>query len=389
MDINDFLIPVELDTPPAFHKPDEFSFSRTINIHTPDHPISDLHSFDLAILGIPEDRSSYNKGSSDAPSKIREKLYQLRGFQKNIKIIDLGNLKPGIQVKDTYYGANEVFDLLNKNNIAVLVLGGSQDVTISSCMAMKKINQQYRLMTLDRKIDYQEITEHINSDNYLHAILYDSPDYCPLEISCVGYQTYLVNDSMLDLFRNKHHKMSRLGMVRSNIHLIEPQVRDSHILSIDISSIKQADAPGFFNPSPNGFYGEEVCQIARYAGLGENISTFGIYEVNPNFDINTQTSHLAAQICWYFIEGFSQRANEHPSKNKEAFKKFIVAVSKLEQQMVFYKSQKTNRWWMQIPADSEKFQNKFIIVACSSSDYEIACEDEIPDRYLEAFHRFN
>lgn len=389
MNLNDFLSPVELEKPASNQQPDEFSISRTITIHTPDHPVTEINDFDLAIIGIPEDRNSFNQGAADAPNKIREKLYHLRGFKTHLKIIDLGNFKQGAAVTDTYVGACEVFKILIEKEIPVLILGGTQDLTLSSCMAAKPANAFYKLMCIDRKIDFSENIESSTSDNFLNKIITNDKDIGPLEFMCAGYQSYFVNDDLLDTFRHKNFKLSRLGLVRSGLQLIEPELRDSNVVSVDISSVKQSDAPGFVNPSPNGFYGEEICQIARYAGLGEKVSSFGVYEVNPGFDSNNQTSHLAAQICWYFMEGLSQRANENPETNKKSFKKFIVAISKLEQQIVFYKSIKTNRWWMSVPCEAKKYNKKSMIISCSHIDYEIASNDEIPDRWLEAFHRYN
>lgn len=389
MNLNDFLSPVELEKPSRNQHPDEFSISRTITIHTPDHPVTEIQDFDLAILGIPEDRNSFNQGAAKSPNKIRENLYQLRGFNKLLKIVDLGNFKQGAGVSDTYVGACEVFKTLIENEIPVLILGGTQDLTLSSCMAIKPSNAFYKLMCIDRKIDYAENVDTPSSDNFLNKLIDNNKNIDPLEFVCAGYQSYFVNDNLLDSFRHKNFKLNRLGLVRSGLQLMEPELRDSNVVSVDISSVKQSDAPGFFNPSPNGFYGEEICQIARYAGLGEKVSSFGVYEVNPEYDSNSQTSHLAAQICWYFMEGLSQRANENPELNEKSFKKFIVAVSKLEQQMIFYKSIKTNRWWMSVPCEAEKFKKESMIISCSQIDYEIASNDEIPDRWLEAFHKYN
>ena len=389
MNLIDFLTPVELEKPLVYQQPDDSSMSRTITVHTPDHPVKDLDGFDLAIVGIPEDRSSYNTGSSRAPDKIREYLYQLRGFKYHLNIIDLGNLKPGNQIIDTYYGANEVFRMLYKIKIPVLVLGGTQDMTISNCMALKKENIPYKLTCIDRKIDYLQAAEASASDKFLVNIFDEKENIYPLDFACLGYQSYFVNNEVLDIFRNKNFVLKRLGLARSNLPLLEPELRDSHIVSVDISSVKQSDAPGYYNPSPNGFYGEELCQMARYAGLGEKVSSFGIFEVNPKFDNNHQTSHLAAQISWYFIDGLANRAGESPEKGEKSFKKFIVANSKLEQQVIFYKSIKTNRWWMAVPSDPKKNKKNHIIISCSALDYEVACNDEIPDRWLDAFHRFN
>lgn len=386
MELHNFLSPVELEQPPEHEQPKDFSVSRGIHIHTPDHSISNPEKYDLAILGIPEDRNSFNKGAAKAPDKIRQKLYQLRGFSQNLNIIDLGNIIPGKNITDTYYATNEVLNILNYHNIPVLIFGGTQNLTIGSCMSLKKKHNHYKLLTIDSRIDYNNNS---NNENYLNEILDPAKEISPMDYISLGYQSYFVNQSVLDELRNKNYRLNRLGLVRSNIHLTEPEVRDTHIISIDISSIKQSDAPGHINGTPNGFYGEEICQIARYAGLGEKVTNFGIYEVNPDFDNNHQTAHLAAQIGWYFIEGYSQRANENPMVKKDSFKKFIVTVNKLDKEIVFFKSMVTNRWWMQIPVDKEIYQKKDVIISCSSQDYDIASQDEIPDRWLETFHRYN
>jgi len=44
----------------------------------------------------------------------------------------------------------------------------------------------------------------------------------------------------------------------------------------------------------------EAAGSFRYAGMSDKLSSFGIYEINPLFDNHDQTSHLAAQMIWYF-----------------------------------------------------------------------------------------
>ena len=95
--------------------------------------------------------------------------------------------------------------------------------------------------------------------------------------------------------------MIRLGTLRSNLVVAEPFLRDAHLVSMDISAVKQSEAPGTRFSSPNGLLAEEACQLARYAGLSEQVSCFGIFEVNPKYDNHDQTAHLAAQaagISW-------------------------------------------------------------------------------------------
>jgi hypothetical protein len=137
-------------------------------------------------------------------------------------------------------------------------------------------------------------------------------------------------------------------------------------------------------PSPNGFFGHEICQLARYAGSSSYLKAFGIFEVCPANDPNLNTCLLAAQVIWYFMEGISLRIKEDPQKGNS--RKFIVNLNPISQNIVFYKSLKTERWWMEMPYINPVTSKNYLI-SCSYNDYQMACNNEIPDRWWKAFHR--
>jgi formiminoglutamase len=193
----------------------------------------------------------------------------------------------------------------------------------------------------------------------------------------------------------------RLGNIQSNLEEAEPIVRSADILSFDISSIRQSDAPACLNSTPNGLYGEEACQIMRYAGMSDKLSSVGIYELNPDFDNRGQTAHLAAQMLWYFIEGYSNRKSDFPVIPGKDYMKYRVAIPQpltssegSGHELVFYKSLKTDRWWMEVPfnpkgkGDKSKFERHHL-VPCSYEDYLLACSEEMPDRWWQAYQKLN
>ena len=180
----------------------------------------------------------------------------------------------------------------------------------------------------------------------------------------------------------------RLGFARSEMSEVEPFLRDSDMVSLDINAIKQADAPGHATPSVNGFYGEEACQLAKYAGLSDRLSCFCVFEINPNFDVNNQTVELAAQIIWHFVQGFYLRQKDFPVSDLKKYIKFIVNFEKSEQKLIFYKSPKTERWWIEIPYE-EKNKEKKLIIPCSYQDYFKATRQEIPDKWWKYFQKLN
>ena len=89
---------------------------------------------------------------------------------------------------------------------------------------------------------------------------------------------------MINRFLKQKSELMRIGDVRKDIHLTEPLFRDSDVAIFDISAVRQSDAPGTICPSPNGFYGEEICLLARYAGISDNMKTFGLFDVDPDLD---------------------------------------------------------------------------------------------------------
>jgi hypothetical protein len=241
------------------------------------------------------------------------------------------------------------------------------------------------LTTIDSKLDFGWGKESINSKNYLDKV-FKLKNASRLNYINIGHQVYFTSPDLLDKLDNLGHESIRLGEARANIQNIEPVLRDSDMLSIDMSSVRQSDAPGANLPSPNGFSGQELCQIARYAGASDKIKAIGFFEIDPDKDINCHTSHLAAQAIWYFIEGVSLKISEDPQIGNS--KKFIVKANHPSENMIFYKSTLSERWWIEIPLeDSQTGRNQ--IIACSYEDYTRACKTEIPDRWWRRMRKYS
>ena len=143
--------------------------------------------------------------------------------------------------------------------------------------------------------------------------------------SNIGFQTFFNSQEEIDLIEKLHFDAYRLGEVTNDLTIVEPILRDADMVSIDLGAVRMSDAPGNSNGVPNGFYGDQICSIARYAGISKKISSFGIYEFNAKFDERRQTAHLIAQMIWYFIEGHNYRIKEYPFESKKKYKKYIVS----------------------------------------------------------------
>jgi len=389
MNLNDYFDPVSLDRPANGHLAEKMIFCRNIAIHTPDTPIVSISSFKIALVGLPETDESNMPASVLSADRIRTSLYQLFRVHPKSRIIDLGNLKPGNKRQDAFYAIRDVSGELFENGIIVICLGGSQDLTFGSYLTFEAGKIPFNFVTIDSRLDMGLIGDEIKPESFLIPILSRKKELL-FSYTNLGHQKYFIDQQDLDFLDRHYYQSVRLGDIKSDITEVEPYLRDADLISIDMNAVKQSDAPGAVNPSPNGFFSDEICQISRYAGLGNNCKSIGIYNIAPLSDIRDQTAHLAAQMVWYFIDGVSQRIREIPVSESKDYLKFIVNMNQLGQDIVFYKSLLTERWWFEVPVmTSHGRKPSCRIISCSHEDYNRACNQEIPDRWWKAYKKNN
>lgn len=391
MEISDFFEPVhsELKEPAQAYL--DSAYGKVFKVYWQGEAFPDTGDAELAIIGVGEDRRSVNnEGCGLAPAYVRENLYRLCQGTYSVKLVDLGNIKPGHTPEDTDFALKSVIAELLSKNIIPIILGGSQDLTYAQYLGYEESNKIINVVSVDSRFDLGKAEDKISSQSFLNKIILYQPSFL-FNYSNIGYQTYFVEQGSISLMTKLYFDVYRLGQMRSNIEEIEPIVRNADMLSFDISAIRQSDAPANANSSPNGFYGEEACQIARYAGMSDKLTSFGIYEINPAFDVANQTAQLAAQIAWYFIDGYYGRKKDFPARDSNDYTKYRVPIKDQTHEIVFYKSQKSDRWWMDVPYPPNKkikFERHHL-VPCTYSDYQLACQEEVPDRWWQTFQKLS
>lgn len=342
----------------------------------------------VAIFGVFENRrSNVPSVESDSLNVIRKAFYQLKNHFGNQEILDLGNISPGETVEDTYYAvSNSVASIIKQGGI-VLILGGSQDLTYANYLAYEKLEQVVNLTCVDTRFDLGDVEDEISYDRYLQKIILHQPNIL-FNYSNLTYQTHHVLPKELDLIKKMYFDAYRLGEVQQNLEEVEPIVRNADIVSFDLSCIRSSDFPANERSEPNGLSGQEACAIARYAGLSDKLSSIGFYDAST-IGSNPVSAELTAQLLWYFVWGVSSRKMDYPFADKNEYTKYTVALNEGQYDVVFYKSSRSDRWWMEVPYPSKrgaKYQRHFM-VPCSYSDYLAACEDEVPDRWWQAFQK--
>ena len=380
--IYDYLKPVSKKAIKALSEYKDNHFGLNIFIHTNEIVPEISKELNIAIIGVHEDRDAINNEETGNDfSIIRKELYKLYSGNWHLKIADLGNIAKGNTKEDTHFALKIVVEYLVKNNTIPILIGGSQALTYSMYRAYDKLEQTVNLVSVDNKFDLGQIETELNSRNYLSKIIMDEPNNL-FNYSNIGFQTFFNSQEEIDLLKKLYFETYRLGEVNNNITLVEPILRDADIVSIDISALRKTEAPANNNTTPNGFYGEEMCSILRYAGLSDKVTSLGIFEYNAFLDDKNQTAQLIAQMIWYFVEGVNFRLREYPFGSKKNYLKYIVPID--NDVINFYKSNKSNRWWMEIP--DNKFK-KETLIPCTYDDYVEASNQSVPNRWWKTIKK--
>src|SRR5690349_5749767 len=337
----------------------------------------------LAIFGVGEDRGTVrNGGAAAGPDEIRKKLYPLKKGTGSYRIVDLGNLKVGHDLDETYVRISEVCRMLLENNVLPVIIGGTHDLDYGQYCSYETMDKLVSLLNVDATLDIEDKKELGASTQHIHKILLHEPNYL-FSYTHLAYQSYLIDPMSVSILEKLYFEAFRIGQMRTNMQEMEPTIRNADLLSFDITAIRSSDAPGNANAQPFGLTGEEACQICWYAGLNEKLSSVGFYEYNPQFDdAHKKTASVVATMIWYFIEGYYHRKNEQNFKSND-FLKYSVSMPVEPEVLTFYKSKFSEKWWMEVPYPNgrERYARNSI-VPCSYTDYQTAIKGDVPERFI-------
>ena len=335
----------------------------------------DLDDFDCVLVGCHEMRGAGFTGMPlSVTEAIRKQFYDLYYWHKSTKIADIGDIKVGASIQDSYAAVRAVIKELLEQNKRVIIFGGSHDITYAQHKAYVDIGKFFEIACIDAKMDL-DVNSPMPVDKFLLDIFTSEPNLIN-HYNHIGFQSFFVHSQMLETIDKLGFDCYRVGRVKENIEEIEPAIRNAHLISFDISAIQYAHAPAN-RLTPNGFTGEEACTLTQYAGMGTNNNTLGIYGYNPLLDRDEMTAKQIAQMMWYYVDGIYKGKNEDQLSDKNNFNEYNVAFAEIE--TTFLQSKRTNRWWMKLP------NGRF--TACSRLDYLMASHNEIPERWLRFMER--
>lgn len=340
-----------------------------------DEEFPDISEADMVLIGCGEMRGAgMQHTNTDSPDAIRAEFYKLFHWHTDVTVADLGNVKCGASLQDSYAALRTVVQELVEQGKKVVVIGGSHDNTLAQYQVYGSMNRIIDAVCVDSRIDL-DMDSVLPADNFLVEMFTGVPNHLR-HYTHIGFQSYFMHPQMLETIDKLGFDCYRVGKVKEAIEEMEPAIRNSDLFSFDIAAIQYAHAPAN-HITPNGFNGEEACTLLQYAGMSKSCSSIGIYGYMPVQDQHQLTAKQVSHMLWYVMDGIQKGKNEASLDNRSSFDEFTIAFAEVE--MDFLRSKRTGRWWMKL------HDGKY--AACSYQDYLVASRNDIPERWMRAVER--
>lgn len=353
------------------------SIISNITYHSESYGLPDIEKATLIILGVSEIRNSSFKILNQDSNIFRKEFYQLKHGGWKHKIADIGNLPNGETVEDTYHAIYEICNELISIDKILIIVGGSNDLIFPIFKSFNSLKNKVNIVSIDNQFDLYQDSDIVSGRSYMNKIIIDESNKLN-DFTNIGYQRHLCYTDEIELMEKLFFEYISLGEISENNNKAEPFIRDANIVGFDVKSLSLNSNVSSDISYPNGINPRLACILAKYAGSSFKTQFFGLFEL-----LETKISNkLYAEIIWYFIDGVKHRTNEINFNDSNKFYKYIVQTSGND--LVFFKSKITNRWWMEIKSIDKKV-SKYI--PCLEEDYQASLGDNLPKRWIIASKR--
>lgn len=289
--------------------------------HLSGRNVSDDGTPKAVIIGFPSDegvqRNGGRRGAAKAPDEIRKALYKMTpdaenpgAFSELIKqMTDIGNLEITGDLGADQEALGKVIAGYLEQGTVPIILGGGHETSFGHFLGYANTAIQTAIFNLDAHTDVRPLKDgkaHSGSP-FRQAIEHESG--CCEKYLVAGLQPHSVAKAHLEFIdENNGSYLFRDGTNITSISgLFHGHESERLMVTFDMDAVDQAYAPGVSAPCTNGVQPDLWLTAAYLAGKNEQVTSFDLSEVNPEYDRDGQTARLAALTVWNFLLGLSQR----------------------------------------------------------------------------------
>lgn len=254
----------------------------------------------FVIFGVPFDETStFRKGSSLAPNKIREASYNFESYileqeidLDDIPLHDAGDIECSDDIGDVLRRVGDFSKTVVDSGKIPIAIGGEHSFTPAIVAGFRDIG----VIILDAHLDFRDSYENRRNS---HACvtrrvseIVGTEHVLPVGVRSLSKEE-LLDAKKLGLDYVRASEMFERDMVMSAQKALDSVRKDHVYLSVDMDVIDPAYAPAVGNPEPFGLSPAQVRDFIN--ALGGRLVGLDFVEVSPPHDRGT-TSLLAARL---------------------------------------------------------------------------------------------
>lgn len=251
----------------------------------------------VAVLGIPSDAySSFQRGASDAPARIRQLLHSGStnlcsedgtDLGAEPRFVDLGDLELG-PVAELHSQVESAIAGLLDRGAQVLSLGGDHAVTVPILRAYSKKYDNLEVLHLDAHPDLYD--EYMGSRSS-HACTF-------ARVMEEGLAKRLVQVGIRASTPHQSEQAEHFGVETVDMGSWRPGLKVSFrgpvYISLDMDVLDPGFAPGVSHQEPGGLSTRDVLQLIQ--NLNATVVGADIVELNPSRDSSDVTAMAAVKF---------------------------------------------------------------------------------------------
>lgn len=294
--------------------PAESCYFQKIKYLNLNEPISHIPDHAFAILGFACDegirRNFGREGAAEGPNAIRAALARLAINRDDLNCFDAGSIIcNGNNLDLAQEALGHAVDLLLKNKITPIVMGGGHELAYGSYQGIAKYapRQKLGIINYDAHFDMRPLVEGQGNSGtpFLQIANAHNEEKLTLDYNCIGIQP----PSNISLLFETARQCNVHYLLAEDLHLssdttansfVERIIRDNEILyvSICLDVFAASIAPGVSAPQSMGVLPWQIIPSLRHLAQSGKVLSYDIAELSPRLDIDQRTAKLAAALIY-------------------------------------------------------------------------------------------